>query len=191
MPKLTFFDKTRRIYHRLPRWIKVLLWIALFLVALSIYPTLAELPARISTGGKASLSIQLPSTQNLEPGHEFPLEIHLRTGGQAVNAVGLTAHFDPLNLEVLQMNTGNSFCSFYTENSFDTIRGDIHLSCGTPSPGFEGDSTLATLIMRPKQRGSSEITILPNAMALANDGKGTNILRSSSVSTILTVKQSF
>ena len=179
-------------YRRLAMWGKLGLWLAVFIVLLLAYPRLAELPGLLPGHGHALLAIRASNPDDLVPGEEFTVEVYVSTAGRAINAVGLDLTFDPTLLEMVRMSTATSFCSFYTENSFDTITGEVHLSCGTPSPGFQGESTLAVLTMRSKRRGSGEIRLAPGALVLANDGKGTNILKDpASVHQNITITQTF
>lgn len=131
---------------------------------------------RAAVSGSASLYFnQQPGT--IPVGQTATVELRLRTLTTAANAVSLVMHYDPKILDLTKLTTSQSFCSFYTENSFDTIKGEVHLSCGTPNPGFNGDSVLLVLSLRGKNVGTATINFdLKNTMVLANDGKGTNIL---------------
>ena len=132
---------------------------------------------------------ELPSTIIL--GQSFPLELRVKTGSEPINAAQVKLKYDPRILDISKMNTSQSFCSFYADNSFDTIVGEVKLACGTPNPGFTGDSVLIHLTMRAKTTGTSSLTLDPKETeVLANDGKGTNLLKSVPNASI-TVKNSF
>jgi hypothetical protein len=168
-------------------------WLAAFVGAVAILfasPSIISLSERIIGGERAVLEID-SSADTVTPGQSFTVQVALNTKGTNVNAAGIAVKFDPRSLEIVQMSTVDSFCSFYAENSFDTIKGEVHLSCGTPNPGFTGTSNLVTLTMRSKIVGKSEISIEPDAQILANDGKGTNLLKSGIASKTITVKQTF
>lgn len=123
--------------------------------------------------------------ETLAPGQSFPLELKLSTGAQAVNAVSTVLTFDPLHLEILTMETEQSFCSFYMENSFDNMKGKVNIACGSPTPGFRGDSTILKLIMRVRNGGPTTVSAaMKDTMVLANDGKETNLVRTAPVLTL-------
>lgn len=126
--------------------------------------------------GSADLYFSNPP-ENIPVGQTATLELRLHTVTNATNAIGLVMNYDPKILDLVKLTTDQSFCSFYTENSFDTIKGEVRLSCGTPSPGFTGDSVLLDLSFRGKEVGSTTLHFdNKQTMVLANDGKGTNIL---------------
>jgi hypothetical protein len=111
-------------------------------------------------------------------GQTFKVELHARTGGDAINAVGAHLQYNPFYLEVVSMTTDRSFCTFYTENSFDNQLGMVTIGCGTPNPGFQGDSLVVSLMMRAKFPGHTTIVPDPEyTQILANDGKGSNIMK--------------
>lgn len=126
----------------------------------------------------AELYFVEPFTQYVA-GQSFPVELRVRTNGTAINAIGFTLVFNPAYLEVENMTTDKSFCTLYTENSFSNDKGTVRLSCGTPRPGFQGDSLAVRLTMRARIAGSSAVLLDPSkTMILANDGKGSNIVES-------------
>jgi hypothetical protein len=164
-----------RMYHRYTRWDirrRKIFWATLTLLSLSI-PAL--LPGSIHIGRLPRTNLYfLPVADEIISGQQFTVELRM-DASSSVNAVGTVMHFDQKHLEILQMTTAQSFCSFYTENTFDTIKGEVHLSCGTPNPGFSGDTLLFRLTMRPKLNGVTDITLDPKqTLVLANNGKGNN-----------------
>lgn len=111
-------------------------------------------------------------------GQSFPLELRVRTHGTPINAIGFTLIFNPAYLEVESMTTDRSFCTLYTENNFSNDRGMVKLSCGTPRPGFQGDSLAVRLQLRARTAGSTAVLVDPaSALILANDGKGSSIVK--------------
>jgi len=125
--------------------------------------------------GQAVLTLSGP-TSSITIGESFHVLLTMHST-ISVNAVGFVLKYDPKILTIEQMSTAQSFCSFYPDNSFDNIKGEVHLSCGAPNPGFIGDSVLLDLTMHSKTNGTSNITLDPaTAQILANDGKGTNLI---------------
>jgi len=153
-----------------------LFWTGLIILAIGI-PTILSNGLRFGQLPKATLYF-LPLPETLLTGQEFSVELRVQTSG-SINAVGTVLHYDQKQLDLIQMNTDQSFCSFYTENSFDTIQGEVHLSCGSPYPGFSGDSVVFRLTMRPRTSGTSTITLDPKqTLVLANNGRGSNVVGS-------------
>jgi hypothetical protein len=113
---------------------------------------------------------------NYVSGEEIPLELRMRTDGTATNAVQALLNFDPDQIEIIKMTTDKSFCTFFTENSFNNDRGTIKMACGKPNPGFEGDSLVVGLRVRAKVVGDLQIRLDKEvSKILANDGRGSTI----------------
>ncbi len=161
-------------YRKLSVRNRALLWVVVLVIGVIILPPVID--KEIHRNQSVKMYFTVPNT-TVSVGETFPLELRVQTGGQAINAVGSIIHFNPLYLEVVSMTTDKSFCSFYLDNTFDTIKGEVKVTCGTPSPGFTGDSLVVHLNMRAKILGTTTVSVDPaNTNALANDGKGTNIL---------------
>jgi len=140
----------------------------------------------------AGMYFTFPSaTKNFYVDQEYSLQLHVDTKGNSINAVQTVVTMKPSEIEILGISTQSSFCSFYLENSFDTIRGEVHLACGTPTPGYNGDSTLIVMRIRPKITGDLSIGVDKDSTSvLANDGKATELLHDMP-SITLSVKPTF
>ena len=111
-------------------------------------------------------------------GQPFQVELRVKTDKAAINSMGFVAKVNPAYLDIIGMTTEKSFCTLYTENSFNALTGELRLSCGTPQPGFQGDSLAVRIKLRAKSAGITPIEIVEDtAQLLANDGKGSNIIR--------------
>ena len=132
----------------------------------------------LSRSGKTADFYFLSPPSGVNVGTEFTAELHLNTKGNAINTVGINLTFNPEMFAISNMTTEQSFCSFYADNVFDNIRGEVHISCGTPNPGFTGDSEVVQIKFRSRTVGTSDIRMLSTSQVLANDGKGTNLLHS-------------
>ena len=130
--------------------------------------------------GPAKLYFSSPYTEVL-PNQVFTVDLRVDTNFQAINAVQAHLQLDPKKLTIVNMTTNKSFCTLYTENSFDPSKGTVNIACGAPHPGFQGDSLVVSLSVRAKAAGSATIKADPqSAQVLADDGKGTNLLGSQS-----------
>lgn len=166
----------RRLTERRSR--RFLVAAAIFLgTALVLLPRFLSLNLPYRGPGTAEFYFYQPR-ERLLVNQSFPIEVHVKTSGRAINAASVRLKFDPRRLEILNINTERSFCSLYAENSFDTINGEVDVACGTPAPGFEGDSTLVIVTARAKFPGTSTVTMVKEESSiLANDGHGSNIAR--------------
>lgn len=127
------------------------------------------------TANAGVLRIEMP--ERVDTSGPFTLSIIMDSQGEAVNAVGTYLEFDNSRLEILEMDTSQSFCQFYPENKFNNDKGTVSIACGAPSPGYKGESTIVKLRMLARSIGNASITVLPKSQILLNDGKGTNILQ--------------
>ncbi len=125
---------------------------------------------------ESALSIESPDEIN-GVGKKFTVKINVDTMGNSVNAVQSYLKFDSKIIEVSDSKTASSFCKFYPENNFDNSKGIVRLSCGSPYPGFRGTNTLQEIEFNTKLIQTTKIYFSDDSMVLANDGKGTNLLR--------------
>lgn len=169
---------------------KILLFLGVLLVVLvMILPKLLSNPPIHL--GKGSATYYFVNSQDVTLDQTFTVELHAKINNLAANAVEAHLSFDPQMLSILNMDTSSSFCTMYADNSFDANKGLVDIACGTPSPGFEGDSTILKLTFRSLNWGSTKISMLKNnADILANDGKGTNML-TNIPSTTINIVQSY
>ena len=141
-----------------------------------VYPVILNKDKIAYLGSSESHFYFINQNPKLTIGNTFQISLHVKTGKKAINSIGSTINFNPNQLEVTKMTTEDSFCTFYADNSFDNIKGEVAMYCGTPNPGFTGDSTVVTLTFRAKTSGKASLIIdKKTAQILANDGKGTDL----------------
>ena len=121
------------------------------------------------------MTLKLP--EQAELGNQFGVTVEIDTKNRAINAVGLRMEFDPKLVKVTQMDTSQSFCTFYPQNKYDNQTGQIIIECGTPNPGFKGVNQLVKIKFVANQIGVAKFKVLPQSQILLNDGHGTDILR--------------
>lgn len=169
-------SRSVRAFKRLPKRVRLGVWLGIGLVALLAYP--AVLSKNQFFKGDATF-YYVPPPNSFIVGQTVPLELWVRTGKQKVNAVSALIRFNPAQAEVVNMTTVKSFCTFYPKNNFNNQQGTIQVSCGTPNPGFSGESLLIHLNIRAKTAGSITFDLDDDhSKVLANDGKGSNIIGS-------------
>jgi hypothetical protein len=118
-----------------------------------------------------------PVVLQLFPVAKTDLSVKLDTFGTAVNAVRIVVNFDPALVEVAALDTRASFCEQYlfVEKVIDNESGQLIVSCGKPTPGFTGSSTVFNFQARALQHQDFDMEIAPSSQVLANDGFGTNL----------------
>jgi hypothetical protein len=127
----------------------------------------------------ATLALE-PDYDTFDISDSHRIAIRLSTGGEAINAAGVVLDYDPKLIEVEQIITENSFCrqDLFVERKIDNKNGEVRLSCGLPSPGFKDPKGIvAELIIRFRQMGLASLRFGDDTQVLANDGFGTNVLR--------------
>lgn len=114
-------------------------------------------------------------TNTVKSGDRFSLSVFVHAA-VPVNAVDITVGFDPRSVEVIGVDRGQSVLTIWTEDP--RIESDsVILRGGTFKKGFIGDHKIATINLRAKSTGSSELS-LADVMLLAGDGKGSSVTTS-------------
>lgn len=108
--------------------------------------------------------------------NKFSVSVKLDTDKE-INAVQATILFPTDKLEVISLLQEKSILSFWVaEPSYSNTEGMIQFIGGLPNPGFKGEGEIFTVVFRPKKEGRVQIKF-KEGLVLANDGRGTNILR--------------
>ena len=131
----------------------------------------------IRLGEAADLFFSQPN-QNYSVGQVLAISVYLNAE-QAVNAISAEINFSNDQLEVLSLSKASSIVNFWTEEpSFFNSAGLINLEGVIFNPGFLGNNgKIITINFKAKDRGQAQITF-SSASVLANDGLGTNVLKS-------------
>ncbi len=97
---------------------------------------------------------------------------------KAINAVQADIGFDSRRIEMVGISTKDSFANIFIQKEINNEVGYARLTGGLPSPGFFADrGTFGTVLFQGKSPGLAQIEFLPSSMVLANDGRGTNVLK--------------
>lgn len=107
----------------------------------------------------------------------FEVKVVMNTINNPVNAAGIYIRYDHTKMQLLDLDTKESFCQFYPEKKFDNNQGLISLACGAPHPGYRGENLLMKLTFMPLVIGTSQIQTAAHSQLLVSDGKGTNALK--------------
>jgi 5-hydroxyisourate hydrolase-like protein (transthyretin family) len=120
-----------------------------------------------------------PSSGNFTVGDILTTSILVNTQGQAINNTEAIINFPSDLLEVVSVNKSGSIFSLWVEEpAFSNSAGTISFNGGLPTPGFNGTmGKIINIIFRVKGTGLASL-IFSSAAVRANDGYGTDILKS-------------
>lgn len=118
-----------------------------------------------------------PSSGSHAVGTTLSVSIYVSSADQAMNAASGVVSFPTDKLEVTSLSkSGSIFTLWVQEPSFSNSGGTINFEGIVLNPGFTGSNGKAiTITFRTKAAGNAPLTF-SSGSALANDGKGTNIL---------------
>ena len=120
-----------------------------------------------------------PSSGTFFLGSTFNVSLTLNTGSYAVNAVEVAVRFPADKVQVANPSIGNSFISIWvTPPQYSNTEGTLVFRGGIPTPGIAiSNGIISTATFRARALGEAEFTYEATSQILANDGKGTNILK--------------
>ncbi|MEA2020530.1 MAG: cohesin domain-containing protein [Patescibacteria group bacterium] len=155
------------------------IFLLLFLVSLGVIYAEREIleGLDISLTPKTA-TFEIPPRAQYRLGEIFPMRITLTGIKRSINAVQADFSFDPRRLELVEISTRESFASVFIQKEIDNKTGYGRLAGGVPSPGFSQErGVFGTVYFRGKTPGLADVEFLPSSMILANDGRGTNVLK--------------
>ena len=133
-----------------------------------------------------TVSFVIPSDSQYRVGEIFPLKIQLAGIEVPINAIQADIGFDKERLEVVEVSTKDSFATVFLQKEMNNELGYARLSGGLPNPGFNAPSGLfGTVYFKAKKAGLAQVYFLDTSLVLANDGKGTNVIKDFSVMSYL------
>lgn len=125
-----------------------------------------------------TVSFVIPPKGQYRLGEMFPLKIEIAGIKVPVNAVQADLGFNPERLEIIDISTQDSFASIFVQEEINNEVGFGRLTGGLPNPGFFSDRGIfGTVFFKGKNAGVTRIEFLPSSLVLANDGRGTNVLK--------------
>ncbi|MFY9461710.1 MAG: hypothetical protein WAP51_00715 [Candidatus Sungiibacteriota bacterium] len=129
-----------------------------------------------ATAQAASLYFS-PSTGSYAVGSPITLNVYVSSADQAMNAASGVISFPNNKLEVTSLSkTGSIFTLWVQEPSFSNSVGMVNFEGIVLNPGFTGSGgKVLSITFKTKAAGNAPLTF-SSGSALANDGKGTNIL---------------
>lgn len=120
----------------------------------------------------------IPPKAQFRIGEIFPMKIELFGIEKPINAVQADIGFDPKKVEVVDISEKESFAEVFIQKEIDNKDGYARLTGGLPNPGFFSDhGVFGTVYLKGKEAGFVKVEFLPSSLVLANDGKGSNVLK--------------
>ncbi|MBX4198662.1 hypothetical protein KW800_00045 [Candidatus Parcubacteria bacterium] len=121
-----------------------------------------------------------PDSGSYTVGKTFPVNVYVTSTAQAVNAVSGTLSFPTDKLQVVSVSKASSILTLWvSEPTFSNVSGSISFEGVVPNPGFQGSAgRLITVNFKVIGSGAAAVK-WTSGSELANDGSGTNILRTS------------
>ncbi len=126
-----------------------------------------------------------PATQQVVNGNVFRLNFSINTEGQAINNAEGVVQFPSDTVEILSIDSTSSIFGLWVEPpSFSNTTGKIEFNGGIANPGFTGSSgKVFSVVAKAKKEGAASF-IFSSATIRANDGLGTNVLKSKNSGTV-------
>ncbi len=125
-----------------------------------------------------TVSFVIPTKGQYRLDEIFPVKIELIGIKKSINAVQADLGFDSKIIEAVEVSTEDSFANIFIQKEINNEVGHVRLTGGLPNPGFFADHGLfGTVFFKGKSPGVVKIEFLPSSMVLANDGRGTNVLK--------------
>lgn len=125
-----------------------------------------------------TVSFIIPAKGQYRLGEVFPMKIEIAGIKVPINAVQADLGFEQNEIEVVDVSTRDSFANIFVQKEIGNESGYARLTGGLPNPGFSANHGLfGTVFLKGKSPGIVKIEFLPSSMVLANDGRGTNVLK--------------
>lgn len=147
-----------------------------FITVIVLSSLVAVILPRAVLAARASLYFS-PSSKTVTVGDSFTVGLYVSTDS-AINAAEATLTFPTDKLRVTSISKSGIFSLWAIEPNYSNSSGRVTFSGGLPSPGYKGTSgKILTVTFKATATGKPKVSITGGSV-LANDGKGTNILKS-------------
>jgi len=119
-----------------------------------------------------------PTSGSYSVGQIFSTRVLVSSPSRAVNAISGTISFSRDKMQVVSVSKAGSILSLWVEEpSFSSSVGTVNFEGVVPNPGYIGSSgTIITVNFRVTAPGDANVRVSSGSI-LANDGLGTNVLR--------------
>jgi hypothetical protein len=155
-----------------------LLILAISLICLGIVFLEYKLAFQPLFSAPRTVAFTIPSKASYRLEEIFPMKIEITGLKVPVNAIQVDIGFDAQRLEAVDISTKDSFATIFIQKEINNKIGYARLSGGLPNPGFSGQSgVFGTIYFKGKGSGMAKVEFLPSSLVLANNGRGSNVLR--------------
>jgi hypothetical protein len=125
-----------------------------------------------------------PSNYSATTGKTFTVNVNVNTAGQIMNAASGSLSFPKDVIEVVSVSKSGSIINLWVQDpQFSNALGIVSFEGIVLNPGFTGTGKILTVTFRTKNAGAGTFSF-SNGSVLANDGSGTNILKSLGTGTV-------
>ncbi|MFA6587952.1 MAG: cohesin domain-containing protein [Patescibacteria group bacterium] len=125
-----------------------------------------------------------PTSASLQVGQSKIISIIVASSDQAMNASQAVLSFPTSKLQVTGLSKAGLFSYWTQEPSYSNSSGTITFGGGMPTPGYKGSGrSIFSITFKAKATGTAKITYTSGSV-FANDGEGTNIIKSYGSSTL-------
>lgn len=133
----------------------------------------------------ASLSLS-PADVTVAVGETITETVFVSSADQAMNAIAGSLSFPADLVQTVSVSKSGSVLSLWVQDpTFSNADGTISFSGVVPNPGYTGArGRVVSIQFRAKKAGTGTITFSSASQVLANDGNGTDILKSTVPATI-------
>jgi len=139
---------------------------------------------------RKTVSFVIPAKGQYRLGEIFPMKIEIVGVGKPINVIQADIGFDPQKLEVVDISTTESFANIFLQEEINNEAGYARLTGGLPNPGFLADHGIfGTFFLQGKSSGLAQVEFLPSSLVLANDGRGTNVLKTLAAASYLILSE--
>lgn len=133
----------------------------------------------VTEAASTTLSVA-PSSVSSQVGKTFSVNINVNAG-EAINSASGVVSYSSKTLSAVSVSLNGSIFSFWTDSP--SVGSTISFGGGLPNPGQVGTGKIFSITFKAIAAGTGTISI-GSGKALANDGKGTNVLTGTSGSTV-------
>ena len=155
-------------------------------MAMAVGTAFFALSASSVRAATASLFLT-PAVKNAEVGATFTETVYVGTD-VAVNSAEATVTFPKDLLRVTSVSSSGIFTLWASQPSYSNAAGTVSFSGGLPTPGYKGTSgKIVTITFKALAEGTATVAVT-GGQVLANDGQGTNVLKSQRTASVRITK---
>lgn len=120
----------------------------------------------------------VPSSDSIEEGRTFTVNIYVKNNAQAINAVSGALTFPTELLSVVSLSKEGSIVKLWAEEpSYSNANGTIKFEGVILNPGYSGSSGKVLAVTFLSKKPGTASVLFGSGQVLANDGEATNVAR--------------